>query len=213
MTATNPKDDQLAPSVVALVGAPRSGSTAVAEMLAQELNGVHVGELHLLFDRLKDPTRLCGCGAPVVDCEFWAPTWQRVLDTNVVKSLDDALELYDRAARFSSAIRTEESERARFARLMAAVYDAISTESGNQLIVDSSKHPMYFRAVQGETDLSVLHLVRDPRGVAYSWSIAKPDPDKADGKMVKRSPAVVAGEWLVINYLADGLIGLSLIHI
>ena len=172
-------------------------------MLAHDVNGVHVGELHLIFDRLNDPSRLCGCGVPVAECEFWAPTWQRVLDSGAVGSLDEALALYDGTARFRAAVRASEAERARFGKLMAAIYAAIAIESGNRLIVDSSKHPMYFRAVQSETQLAVFHLVRDPRGVAYSWSIAKPDPDKPGGKMEKRSPVVVALEWLAINGLAE----------
>src|SRR6185503_9310507 len=51
------------------------------------------------------------------------------------------------------------------------LYAAIRVVSGAATVVDSSKlpsHAMILRRVR-VVDLSLVHLVRDSRGVAYSW--------------------------------------------
>jgi len=76
-------------------------------------------------------------------------------------------------------------------------------EAGNgDIVVDSSKFPSYAFLLQqtGQIDLQVIHLVRDPRAVAFSWRRDKVDPDAPGGERMKKLPSAVTGlYWSVWN--------------
>jgi len=82
------------------------------------------------------------------------------------------------------------------------LYAAITEVSGCQLVVDSSKHPSLAHCLRwrADIDLRVVHLIRDSRAVAYSWSrqIRRPDTD-TESYMAMRSPATMAGQWNAHN--------------
>src|SRR5262249_22835056 len=72
---------------------------------------------------------------------------------------------------------------------------------------DSSKLPTYgelLRRVPG-VDLSVVHLVRDPRATAYSWSRAKPLPARDGSVMQRQTPLKSAALWSTWNAAAEGV--------
>jgi hypothetical protein len=66
-----------------------------------------------------------------------------------------------------------------YAAHFAAVYGAAAQVSGAKVVLDSSKHSStaYLLSVLPELDLRVVQLVRDSRGVAYSWTkkIVRPE--------------------------------------
>ena len=72
------------------------------------------------------------------------------------------------------------------------LYRAIQSVSNSRVVVDTSKEPAYGYAlgmVPG-VDLRVLHLIRDPRAAAYSWSKKKRQPDSAEREfMHQKTPA------------------------
>jgi len=74
--------------------------------------------------------------------------------------------------------------------------------SGAQVIVDASKWPGQALALQrGGIPIRLLHQLRDPRGVAYSW--AKSDlarPQSGEGStMATRAPLPSAARWLALQ--------------
>ena len=54
---------------------------------------------------------------------------------------------------------------------LTAVYRGIQDVTSAELIVDTSKPPSFGYVLQHleGIDLRIVHVVRDPRGVAYSW--------------------------------------------
>ena len=76
------------------------------------------------------------------------------------------------------------------------------------VIVDSSKLPPY-GALLGTLpgiDLRVLHLVRDPRGTAFSWRRRRGLDGRGDGRLMSRPPVWKAALlWLVWNGAAGRL--------
>jgi hypothetical protein len=50
-----------------------------------------------------------------------------------------------------------------------------------------------------------LHLVRDPRAVAYSWSRRKPDPDLSRKELIRHGPLFSATNWLGVNVTASSI--------
>jgi hypothetical protein len=60
---------------------------------------------------------------------------------------------------------------AAYAHVAQRLYDAIGSVTGARVVVDSSKVPSYaaLLGLMSGIDPYVVHLVRDPRAVAYSW--------------------------------------------
>lgn len=103
------------------------------------------------------------------------------------------------------------SSRARwYADTYARLYAAIAQVSECQVVVDSSKHASLAFCLQlsANIDLRVLHVVRDSRAVAYSWTKRVRRPEAAadsDEYMPTFSPARSALLWNTLN-LGFGLL-------
>jgi hypothetical protein len=97
------------------------------------------------------------------------------------------------------------SQAREYAAVMAPLYRAIATVSGARLVVDSSKFPAEAALLHEMAGVRpyLLHLVRDPRAVAYSWSRPTPHPDRPGRLMRQHSPTVSTLRWLGWNALTE----------
>ncbi|MFI5285587.1 MAG: sulfotransferase [Candidatus Dormibacteria bacterium] len=201
--------------VLYIAGTGRSGSTVLANILG-EVDGVFAaGEVRYLWQRGLKEGRLCGCGLPVREC----PVWSRVLAT--AGQLDDAervdaiVSMLQRTGRIrnlpgvlagSVVPRLDPAESHALAPARDALgdlYAAIAGVTGCRVIVDSSKLPAYANVLAATPgiDLRVVHLIRDPRGAAYSWSSRKTLADGATrSHMEQIGPAKSAVLWDVWNF-------------
>ena len=197
--------------VLYLGGIGRSGSTLVERLIGQLPGVCTVGELVHLWERGVTEGERCGCGEPFRQCPFWQKvgvaafgSWDEV-DVNRVAALRAQVD----RNRFIPALarRREVSPKLRrtlaeYTAYYSRLYTAIAEVSGCQLIVDSSKHPSLAHCLrrQQDIDLRVLHLIRDSRAVAYSWSkqVRRPDTD-SESYMTQYSAAMAAGQWNVQN--------------
>lgn len=171
-------------TVLFISGEGRSGSTIVSSILGDHSNTVEVGELRNIWTRGVQLDERCGCGHPFSRCEFWQEVgsrafggWEEVDAERVVgygKELARHRHGWLTVARIAFR-RSVSSQAAEWATHHARVYDAIRAVSGCSVIVDSSKEPAYAAAIvhSGAIDLRVLHLVRDPRAVAFSFTRKK----------------------------------------
>lgn len=192
-------------------GMPRSGTTLLDLMLGQLPGHVAVGELVNVWQAGLQRDLLCECGKTFSECPFWGRVgevafggWDRLDATHV-------LELVNAVDR-SSALPLLLAPRLRpeFARqleeytaILVTLYDAIRTVSGAQVVVDSSKRPSlaYVLRRSPDVDLRVVHLVRDPRGVAHSWSkkVALPPGAGVRDHLKVRSPRLITRRWVTVN--------------
>jgi hypothetical protein len=89
-----------------------------------------------------------------------------------------------------------------YAQFYARVYAAAAEVSGSQVVVDSSKHSALAHVLRwaDDIDLRVVHVVRDARGVAYSWTktVSRPETDGTD-EMTRYSPGRSALLWNAHN--------------
>ena len=193
--------------VLFLGGLGRSGTTLVERLLG-ELPGVcALGEVVHLWQRdLRDDER-CGCGARFSACGFWTRVgveafggWHHV-DVDRVHALRDAVERTRHIPRLATAVEPPE-EVHEYAAFYSRVYAAAAAVSGAAVVVDSSKHSSLAHVLRwaGDIDLRVVHVVRDPRGVAYSWTktVARPETDGTD-EMTRYSPGRSAMLWNAHN--------------
>jgi hypothetical protein len=197
------------PKVIYIIGSGRNGSTLLSRLLGQVPDCCSVGEIRSIWTRLLDDN-YCGCGEPFSQCPFWSRVVERAFGDeqgfDPAEVRETALRL-DRVRRLPALMRSagpEDLERLR--ALLSKLYDAVSAESGCDVIVDSSKtfgHLAILQAIPG-IELIPVHLVRDPRGVAYSWGRKKARPDHQRGAAYMRqySPAKTAMMWY-LNLLAD----------
>jgi hypothetical protein len=148
-------------------------------MLGSALGFFPTGELREIWYRGRIENRLCGCGNSFHDCAYWKEVGE------VAFGGWDAEDAEARAAQRMDLDRPwhlpllmtpglSASYRRRhqaYTEVLSKLYGAIGSVSEAPVIVDSSKIPTYamlLRRVPG-IDLRVVHLVRDPRGVAFSW--------------------------------------------
>ncbi|GAA1601754.1 sulfotransferase [Actinoplanes couchii] len=193
--------------VLFLGGFGRSGTTLVERLLG-ELPGVcALGEVVHLWQRdIRDDER-CGCGDRFSGCDFWRRVGDQAFDgwANVdvarVHQLRDAVERTRHIPRLASA-STASGEVREYASYYARVYAAAAEVSGARLVIDSSKHSALAHVLRwaDDVDLRVVHVVRDARGVAYSWTktVSRPESDGAD-QMTRYSPGRSALLWNAHN--------------
>ncbi len=84
----------------------------------------------------------------------------------------------------------------------ARTYAAIARVSGSQVVIDSSKHASLAFCLSSSPalDLRVVHVIRDSRAVAYSWSKVVQRPESTAGsQMSTYSAASAAARWNVQN--------------
>lgn len=69
------------------------------------------------------------------------------------------------------------------------------------VLLESSKHlsTAALLSLDPALDVRLLHLVRDPRGVAYSWTKEVARPEAGDELMPRYSPARTAARWVTDN--------------
>lgn len=203
------------PLVLYIAGWGRSGSTLLERLLA-EVDGVTLlGEVVHLWERGVRRNELCACGHPFADCPFWSEVGRRAFGGWEQVDLDRLAHLRDRVDRQRRLPRTvrrrpdaaTRSAVLEYAGHFRAVHAAAQEVSGARILVDSSKEIPAATALShlADLDLRVLHIVRDARGVAYSWSkvVARPE---ADGEPMPRfSPARSTALWLSGNLTVQGL--------
>ena len=201
-------------NVLYVGGWGRSGSTLLDRLLGQVPDTFSVGEMRDIWLRGVLENRRCGCGEPFGECPFWTEVGARAFGgwTQV-----QAQHLHRLRMRFDRPWTTpllatrslETSELREYAQATATLYGAIAEISGANTIVDSTKIPSYAFLLRRipTIDLRFLHLVRDSRGVVYSWqkSVTRTDSTGDADDMIRYGVVSASGRYLMYNGLS-GLI-------
>ena len=170
-----------------IAGLGRSGSTILGNILGEIEGFFHGGEFHFIWKKNFIANRLCGCWAPFDECQVWNAIIEKAfggmdgVDAREMIRLEPfgprtrhaPLMLFPQVRRMLASRLTEYMLR------LGKLYRAVQETTGSRVIVDSSKLPSYgyVLGMMPDVDLYVVHLVRDPRAVAYSWLRKKPQPD------------------------------------
>ncbi|HSV40640.1 MAG TPA: sulfotransferase [Nocardioidaceae bacterium] len=191
-------------------GSGRSGSTLLECLLAELPQVTVLGEVAHLWERGVVLNELCACGQPFHDCEFWSAVgtdafngWASV-DIERIRALKDAV---DRQRRMPATTRRRPSRRIKeqsheYADYFRRIYDSARRVTGASVVVDSSKVAPTALALSHHEgiDLRILHIVRDSRGVAYSWSKHVPRPETGGEEAMPRLGARASTQlWLSHN--------------
>jgi hypothetical protein len=206
------------PGVLYIAGAGRSGSTVVARYLEAAVDACHVGELRYVWSRGVDEGQLCECGEPFGHCHFWSAVLAGAYPVGVApvrQRMAVLSERVDRLRRIPANVaialgRRRSADVEAYGDCLVPLYGQVQRVSGASVVIDSSKDPSYLFALHAtrRIQLQVLHLVRDSRAVAYSWTRVKKRPEVhwEDQAMAVRRPSLAARRW-VENNLAVELFG------
>ena len=203
-------------------GLGRSGSTLVEKLINELPSTFSVGETVHLWERgVRDHER-CGCGDAFADCRHWDAVgreafggWDRV-DVDRMIDLRWSEDRSRRLPQIFQAVRTGKLSDAQREYLdgMRSVLVASATVAAAErstasapvsaddvIVLDSSKHlsTAALLACDPALDVRVLHLLRDPRGVAYSWMKTVERPETDGEIMPQYSAKRTAGRWVTDN--------------
>lgn len=196
--------------VLYIVGVGRSGSTLLERVLGAVPGWHNAGELNAVFSRVSQQDQRCGCGTPFSQCDFWQEVGRQAFGgwaeaTARVSHLQPRVVRQRFVPRLLSGVM-DGAARADLDDYLdhhEQLYRAIADVSGCEVIVDASKSTAQLFALRRITalDLRVVNLVRDPRGVAHSWSktgINKPQSQDGES-MGTYSPHRVAVLWAALQ--------------
>ena len=197
--------------VLYIGGCGRSGSTLLDRMLGELPGFVSTGEVRFIWERGLAENRLCGCGETFRECPFWHSVGEEAfggwdaLDANDMVALDRAVNRHRYlpllvAPRLS---RSFQNRLERYVEILGRLYAAIDRVSGGACVVDSTKDPPFaflLRRVP-TLDLRIVHLVRDSRGVAFSWTkkVRRPEDGDVPRFMHTYHPVDMGCRWVVYN--------------
>lgn len=162
---------------------------------------------------------LCGCGRTVRECVFWEPIVDQVLaesggvTASQVAGWQEGLLTWRNVPRLLRTTKEtvhEWPELASYVEVMGNLYRAIAGKSGARVIVESTRWPAaptILGLVPG-IEVRVLHLLRDPRAIVYSWKRRKPLVDRPGNPEMQRFSALYTMvSWLARSFLAERVIG------
>ncbi len=191
----------------------RSGSTILGNILGEFDEFFFAGELFNIWDYFLMSNRLCACGEVASNCSQWQTILTGAYGNPT--SIDPQLMVKFRNdnVRWQNIFRmllpwTREKIQQQFEwynSQLLLLYQAIQSNTNSRVIVDSSKRPAYayFLGLNLQIDLYVVHLVRDPRAVAYSWLRKKIQQDLNGERLYMRryNPIESAIRWDIRNLI------------
>jgi hypothetical protein len=159
--------------VLYIAGLPHSGSTVLARVLGEVEGLFAAGEVYALSERITNGDR-CGCGELLGECPFWTAVLRRAFpDGDALPRVRTERRWIKGRTLAPLALGRDRGRLRAYRRDLERLYRAIAAESGCRVVVDSSKSPTYAYILEGVRglELSVVHLLRDPRATSYSWSV------------------------------------------
>lgn len=167
--------------VVFILSWGRSGTTILDNLLGELEGFFSAGEVTYLWERGVLKGWPCGCGTRVTGCEVWSEVLGRLTVrlgpdmTNartVLRTQEGALRLRHTPSLFLARNRPRGQELEDYLTLLQNTYLAAAEVTGSSVIVDSSKRPpdASLLSLLPMVTPYLVHVVRDPRGVAFSWS-------------------------------------------
>ena len=197
--------------VLYLAGWGRSGSTLLSNILGEVKGFVSTGEIYYLWERGALENKVCGCGQPFWDCSFWSSIFAESFgehpDDEIAKihAIQNTLHNSDIILSWlPGGKRVVDVKVKAYTPYVEKLYAAIQNHSDCSVIVDASKIPIdaYILDAIPNIELYVLHLVRDPRAVAYSW-LRKKHYDANGEYMLQFGPFFSTLVWSAWNAVID----------
>jgi hypothetical protein len=198
--------------VIFIAGSGRSGSTLLDRVLGTHPRASSHNELRAVPARGLGKNEHCACGRRFRECDFWKQVVKEAdIDEHIVPAIIrqqleiDRLRTFPRIFLGFAGLHFKQML-SQYRENLARLYRAISTVSGKQVIIDSTKIPTHALILLGIPGIRVhiLHLVRDVRDVAPAWTRRK--FDRGTGKPMQYMSPLTAALFWVIENLFSGML-------
>ncbi len=177
-----------------------------------------LGEMFSIWELNVIKNQLCGCGESFKECEVWRRIFKDAFGGYEAIDAERMSQIWKQSMRVRHLpfvrMGGRRSEKIRqlsyYLENLEKLYKSIKDNTSARVIVDSSKLPTYANLLRmiPSVDLYVVHLVRDPRGVAFSWQRAKKEPSGGSQEeiMERLNPKATALAWSIQNLACEGFL-------
>ena len=195
--------------VMYVVGLGHSGSTILDTVLGNHPKMESFGELSELDRAWLTGTR-CACRNTAPTCPFWIAVhreWADRLGRDPAEGHHALRHTFERLhswPRLMLAQRRPGAAFQRYARSTRALFESIQELTNADVMVDSSKMPgrAFALSIVPGIELYLIHLVRDPRGVAWSMQKVR-ERDRELRRGAARSLWFTVFYWWLVNRVAE----------
>jgi len=187
-------------NIIYLMGAGRSGTTALATFLGNSKEVLTIGEMHQFFEHISEK-KTCSCGEPLKECSFWSKVLQKLpqeyLDNpNKYKNFCEQFEYHSSIPKylFNKYSKQDIQE---YTTINETIFKAIADNNPQKrYFLDSAKYIGRFLGLRKSSELNIkaIYVIRDVRGVINSFSKSVQTP---------RKPLSTIVYWLIINSIAE----------
>lgn len=197
--------------LVYIVTTGRSGSTLLGRLLDADDRFLYVGEVAQAFRAFAE-RHACSCGRPVLECDLWSRVIAALRTHGIAEEhwagLASATAAFHRHRNVAGLLGGSRSARAarrfeEYRTMHRPLLDAVFACAGERVVVDTSHYLTRALALSGMpgVEVSTIHLVRDGRGVAHSWTKTKRSLLTLDGEksMPRTSAASAAFNWAYVH--------------
>lgn len=205
------KNNQKIP-VIYLLGAGHSGSTLLDLIMDSHSQIFGAGEFQLYFFRPDSRIQSCMCGKLVTECPFWKKVFKNL-------NLESGLPLYKKRKDFLlnrknylDSYYHRPVNLKKYIELNEELYENILKHSGKKIVFDSSKWPERAELLlnSNKLDITILHLVRNGKGVTWSYRNRHPNPGEKKatwlcGNKWNRYPNFIKGIKTMHHWLSRNL--------
>lgn len=207
--------------IIFIAASARSGSTLLDILMGSLPSFFSTGELHHIWVRGLKRNESCGCGQRFKECPFWNEVVHAVFGKLSESDLDHLIRLQKNHDSPRNLLFSQINNRFKpnalsveYQGILKNLFETIAKISGCNVIVDSSKTSCHGYALTKFSDsratdyLSLIHLIRDSRAVAYSWYKLKKKRNRSDAVPLRvlYSLAFSRG-WISYNVFAHILSG------
>lgn len=191
-----------------IIGMGRSGSTAFDRLIASRTGRYSLGEVTSVFRYGRVLNEVCSCGSRFLDCEFWAQVSDDIPELQSETAARQVVAMQSSILNFSLPNLLLQPLTPEYSDLVGRLHTTIGSVVGASGFVDSTKNPHYARHLLDATieRPDLIHLLRDPRGVAESMSRNVSSGYQAHAtQMRKASMSRACNHWLYANLGAEAL--------
>lgn len=209
MVGQPPKDSV---HVAFVAGAGLSGSTLFEQALSQIDGCFSLGELYWMWKPYW-PLMVCECGEQFRSCPFWQSVVDDVFgnEQEMMRARMESLgsgfiehSVLPTIRNFKPPYRIDKAFR-ELGTVMSEVYESVARHAGASVVVDATKGALWglCASTSPEVELSVIRLVRDPRGFAFSNARSRDFHYPPGSRTTPRGTTRSYANWLASNISAD----------
>ena len=192
-------------TIVAVCGSAASGAVPLARSLVGTPGLFLVGDVRKMWSRGARENRLCACGRPFLECSFWKEVgdeafggWSR-LDADRLDTLSAKIHSSGSSVRLLS--RIQEQAFVEYGNYVNRLVDSVVALTGARSIVCYAKNAFEGFVLGRLADAPVrwVHVVRDPREVAWLWTIGT--VEMKPNQWLPRTTAGIVRGWCRYNLI------------